>query len=214
MTGPLPTVVLIDYGAGNLHSAEKAFRHVSDGTSRDIRVSADPAAVKNADYIVLPGVGAFADCMRGLSSIPGMLDILHESIIQKKRPFMGICVGMQMMLERGLEHGTHAGLGWIKGDVEAIPPKDASYKIPHMGWNDLVIIKDHPVLKDIKTGDHAYFVHSYHAMCTNSTDVLATVDYGLPVTALIAYENMVGAQFHPEKSQKTGLTLIRNFLNL
>lgn len=205
-------VVLIDYGAGNLHSAEKAFRHMAGDT--EVLVSADPQAVATADRVVLPGVGAFADCMGGICSIPGMLEALHRAVIEKQRPFLGVCVGMQMMLEEGHEHGTHKGLGWIKGAVKAITPKDASYKIPHMGWNDLQLRHNHPVLQGIATGDHAYFVHSYHAVCASPGDVLATVDYGHEVTAIIARDNLLGTQFHPEKSQKTGLTLIRNFLTL
>lgn len=205
-------VVLIDYGAGNLHSAEKAFRHVAGNT--EIVVSCDPKTVASADRVVLPGVGAFADCMRGLLAVDGLRDALHEAVRVRQRPFFGICVGMQMMLEEGREHGIHKGLGWIRGAVEAIVPKDASYKIPHMGWNDLQVKHSHPALQGIATGDHAYFVHSYHARCTDESDVLATVDYGQSITAVVARDNMLGAQFHPEKSQKTGLTLIANFLKL
>ena len=206
------SVVLIDYGSGNLHSAEKAFRHVAG--KQDIIVTADPKAVANADRIVLPGVGAFADCMRGLLAVHGLFDALHEAVQKRQRPFLGICVGMQMMFEHGLEHGTHKGLGWIEGTVEAIAPSDSRYKIPHMGWNELQLLREHPVLHDINNGDHAYFVHSYHAKCTHGSDVLATVDYGQPITAIIARDNMIGSQFHPEKSKKTGLTLIENFLKL
>lgn len=206
------SVILIDYGSGNLHSAEKAFRHVA--TAQEIIVTADPKRVAQADRVVLPGVGAFADCMRGLLAVNGLFDALHEVVHIRQRPFFGICVGMQMMLETGLEHGSHKGLGWIEGSVEAIVPSDTSYKIPHMGWNDLQLRHEHPVLHDIASGDHAYFVHSYHAKCTHDSDVLATVDYGQPITAIIARDNMIGSQFHPEKSQKTGLTLIENFLKL
>ncbi|MCH2547842.1 MAG: imidazole glycerol phosphate synthase subunit HisH [Alphaproteobacteria bacterium] len=205
-------VALIDYGAGNLHSAEKAFRHVAG--NQEICVTADPRLIAQADRIVLPGVGAFADCIQGLQAISGLTDALTEAVITRQRPFLGICVGMQMMMESGVEHGIHSGLGWIKGQVEAIHPVNPHYKIPHMGWNDLHIHDDHPVLHNIHAGDHAYFVHSFHALCTNPQDVLATVDYGTPITAIIARDNMIGAQFHPEKSQKTGLKLIKNFLTL
>lgn len=205
-------IVLIDYGAGNLHSVEKAFRHV--GAEHDIIVSADPRHVAQADRVVLPGVGAFADCMRGLKTVDGLFDALHEAVRERQRPFFGICVGMQMMLQEGREHGNHQGLGWIEGAVEAIAPQDPALKIPHMGWNDLHLHSDHPMLRGLKDGDHAYFVHSYHARCTQTKDVLATVDYGAPVTAVIARDNLFGTQFHPEKSQKTGLTLISNFLRM
>lgn len=206
------SVVLIDYGSGNLHSAEKAFRHVAG--SQEVIVTADPKTVTNADRVVLPGVGAFADCMRGLLAVDGLFDALHEVARIRQRPFLGICVGMQMMLETGLEHGSHKGLGWIDGTVEAIVPSDNSYKIPHMGWNDLQLRHEHPVLHNIASGDHAYFVHSYYVKCTHDSDVLATVEYGQPITAIIARDNMIGSQFHPEKSQKTGLTLIGNFLKI
>lgn len=205
-------IVLIDYGAGNLHSVEKAFRHV--GAEHDIIVSADPRHVAQADRVVLPGVGAFADCMRGLKAVDGLFDALHEAVRERQRPFFGICVGMQMMLQEGREHGNHQGLGWIEGAVEAIAPQDPALKIPHMGWNDIRLHGDHPMLRGVKDGDHAYFVHSYHARCTHAEDVLVTVDYGAPVTAVIARDNLFGTQFHPEKSQKTGLTLISNFLRM
>lgn len=205
-------VVLIDYGAGNLHSVEKAFRHV--GADHDIVVTSDAAAIANADRVVLPGVGAFADCMRGLKAVDGLYDALHEAVRERQRPFFGICVGMQMMLEEGREHGNHKGLGWIRGAVEAITPSDASLKIPHMGWNDLHLNASHPMLDGLTNGDHAYFVHSYHARCTDAQDVLVTVDYGEKLTAAIARDNLFGTQFHPEKSQKTGLALIRNFLRM
>jgi imidazole glycerol-phosphate synthase subunit HisH len=207
----MPTV-LIDYGAGNLHSAEKAFHYIRKNS--DIRVTADPREVASANRIVLPGVGAFADCMKGLLAVDGLCEALHEVVINKQRPFFGICVGMQMMLEEGLEHGPHKGLGWIKGKVQPLIRKDESYKIPHMGWNDLSIHGEHPLLENVSNGDHAYFVHSYHAMCDDPADILATVDYGQQVTAIIARDNLFGTQFHPEKSQKTGLQIIENFLKL
>lgn len=204
------TIVLIDYGSGNLHSAEKAFRHVAPDAS--IHVSADPKLIAAADKIVLPGVGAFADCMQGLLAVAGLYDALQEAVTVKQRPFFGICVGMQMMLEEGHEHGIHKGLGWIKGQVKPIVPRDSSYKIPHMGWNDLVVRQTHPLLQEVKTGDHAYFVHGYHAVCQEKNDILATVDYGQEITAIVARDNLFGTQFHPEKSQKTGLKIIENFL--
>lgn len=204
------SVALIDYGAGNLHSAEKAFRHVDPDAN--IIVTSDPKIIRQVDKIVLPGVGAFADCMNGLLAVPGLFDALQEAVMENQRPFFGICVGMQMMLEAGHEHGEHKGFGWIKGAVQAIKPSDPSLKIPHMGWNDLYIKSDHPLLRDISTGNHAYFVHSFHAVCTDEADILANVDYGAPITAIVAHEHLFGTQFHPEKSQKTGLTIIRNFL--
>lgn len=206
------TTVLIDYGAGNLHSVEKAFRHVAPDAG--IIVTADPRIVGGADRIVLPGVGAFADCMDGLLAVEGLFDALHEAVMERQRPFFGICVGMQMMLEEGREHGNHKGLGWIRGSVEAIRPADKSLKIPHMGWNDLRLTREHPLLEGVATGDHAYFVHSYHAVCDDASDVLATVDYGAPITAAIGRDNLFGTQFHPEKSQKTGLAIISHFLKL
>lgn len=206
------SVALIDYGAGNLHSVAKALRHVSEHTV--IHVTSDPQVIASADRIVLPGVGAFADCMRGLKSAPGVLDALREVVQEKGRPFLGICVGMQMMLDESHEHGTHNGLGWIPGTVRAIQPRNRQFKIPHMGWNDLTVHHDHPVLKNIRTGMHAYFVHSYHAVCADQSHNLATTDYGTAITAIIAKDNLVGAQFHPEKSKQTGLTLMANFLRM
>ena len=206
------SVVLIDYGAGNLHSVAKAFRHV--GGDRTITISNKPDEVRAASHVVLPGVGAFASCMAGLKAVPGMLDAISEFAREKQRPFLGICVGMQMLLEEGHEHGVHQGLGWIKGVVEPIKPTDTSLKIPHMGWNDLQITKPHAVLNGIATGDHAYFVHSYHARCADAADVMLTTEYGGAITAAIARDNLIGTQFHPEKSQKTGLQLLQNFLEM
>ncbi len=211
------SVAIIDYGSGNLHSAQKAFERVAreTGVQGPILVTADPDAVRQADRIVLPGVGAFADCAAGLNAIPGMRDALNESVRQKARPFLGICVGMQLMAARGLEHVTTMGLGWIAGDVTAIRPNDASLKIPHMGWNTLRVLRDHPLLADIATGEnglHAYFVHSYHLHADHRDDVVAEADYGGSVTAIVAKDNMFGTQFHPEKSQTLGLRLIGNFL--
>ncbi|HEY0835394.1 MAG TPA: imidazole glycerol phosphate synthase subunit HisH [Azospirillum sp.] len=210
----MATVALIDYGSGNLRSAAKAVeRAAADaGLSFDVLVTADADAVRRADRVVLPGVGAFADCKRGLSEVPGMLDALEETVIRGGRPFLGICVGMQLMAERGLEHGVHQGLGWIKGEVVPLEPADPALKIPHMGWNELEVVREHPVLKGLPTGAHAYFVHSYRIQCADPSNELARVEYGGPVTAVIGRDNLVGTQFHPEKSQAAGLALIANFL--
>ena len=213
----MSTTVIIDYGSGNLHSAHKAFeRAAAEAKLKEkIIVSAKPEDVENADRIVLPGVGAFKDCRNGLLAVDGMEEALRAQVIGKARPFLGICVGMQLMATRGLEHETTKGLGWIAGDVKPITPSDPSLKIPHMGWNTITPNAQHALLDGIQTGDkglHAYFVHSYHMQCTLPEDVVATTDYGGPVTAMIAYENMVGTQFHPEKSQALGLAFIANFL--
>ncbi len=211
------TVAIIDYGSGNLHSAAKAFERAAREAGRDetIQITADPEAVARADRIVLPGVGAFADCRRGLDSVPGMVEVLQRRVHEDKRPFFGICVGMQLMATRGLEHTTSYGLDWIRGDVKAIEPSDPSLKIPHMGWNTLTQVKPHALLDGIPTGPdglHAYFVHSYALDASDPGDVVATTDYGGPVTAIVGRDNLVGAQFHPEKSQALGLRLIANFL--
>ena len=210
----MSTVALIDYGSGNLRSAAKAVeRAAADaGLSTTVLVTANADAVRRADRIVLPGVGAYGDCKRGLSAVPGMLDALEEAVIKGGRPFLGICVGMQLMAERGVEHGVHQGLGWIKGEVVALDPSDPALKIPHMGWNELEIITPHPVLAGLPAGAHAYFVHSYHFRCADPANVLARVEYGGPVSAVIGRDNLVGTQFHPEKSQHAGLALIANFL--
>ncbi len=206
-------VVIIDYGSGNLRSAAKAFERAGNGKA-SITVTNDPKALETASHIVLPGVGAFADCMRGLTAVEGMREALEEQVMKKRKPFLGVCVGMQMLFDSGHEYGVHKGLGWIKGEVVKIESAGKSLKIPHMGWNDLHIKKpNHPLLAGIKTGDHAYFVHSYHAVCDSSC-VLATTDYGTSLTAVVTKDNIMGTQFHPEKSQKTGLRLIGSFLNL
>lgn len=211
------STAIIDYGSGNLHSALKAFERAAreSGASGEIRVTNDPQIVRTAERVVLPGVGAFADCRRGLLALPGLYDALQETAIKRGRPFLGICVGMQLMAARGLEHGETAGMGWIDGDVVEIKPADRALKIPHMGWNTLTLARTHPLFERIATGDrglHAYFVHSYHLAPTARADVLATTDYGAPLTAAVARDNLVGVQFHPEKSQKLGLALIANFL--
>jgi glutamine amidotransferase len=208
-------VAIIDYGSGNLRSAAKAFeRMVAEAGATDgVSVTSDPDALAGATHIVLPGVGAFADCKRGLEALAGMRDALEEEVRGRGKPFLGICVGMQLMADAGREHGRHPGLGWVAGEVVAIEPADPALKVPQMGWNDLrFILGRHPVLDGIVPGNHAYFVHSYRFACADATDVLAEVDYGGPVTAAVARENMVGTQFHPEKSQAVGLRLISNFL--
>lgn len=211
-------VAIIDYGSGNLHSAVKAFERAAreGGSGAEVVLTDDPAVVKAADRIVLPGVGAFADCYRGLHKVAGMRDALEEAVREKGRPFLGICVGMQLMASRGLEYGVHQGLDWIGGDVGAIRPSDAALKIPHMGWNTLEVCRSHPLLAGIPTGPdglHAYFVHSFHLTTADEDDLIAVTDYGGPVTALVARGNMAGTQFHPEKSQRLGLALIANFLS-
>jgi imidazole glycerol-phosphate synthase subunit HisH len=204
--------VIIDYGSGNLRSAAKAFERAAAQSDVEIaiEVTGDAAAVARADRIVLPGQGAFADCRRGLDSVPGLAAALEDRVRGQGVPFFGICVGMQLMAERGLEHRITPGLGWIEGDVVAI--EGPGLRIPQMGWNDLELQRAHPVLAGVATGMHTYFVHGYQLACRRREDVLATVTYGGPVTAAVARDNMVGTQFHPEKSQATGLRMIGNFL--
>jgi imidazole glycerol-phosphate synthase subunit HisH len=206
------TVALIDYGSGNLRSAEKALARASlgFGTGHEIVVTNDPAIVANAERVVLPGVGAFADCMSGLGAVPGMIAALNESVIRKGAPFLGICVGMQLMARVGREFGDTPGLGWIDGEVVRLSPSDRTLKIPHMGWNELNIVVPHPVLDEVGEHAHAYFVHSYEFKTRKH--VLATTDYGAPVTAVVGRDNLVGTQFHPEKSQAVGLRVLANFL--
>ena len=210
-------VAIIDYGSGNLHSAAKAFERAAreQETKLAIKVTARPEDVTDAERVVLPGVGAFADCKRGLEAVPGMIEALDEAVQQRGKPFLGICVGLQLMAERGLEHGITPGLGWIKGEVRAIEPADPELKIPHMGWNTLRLAREHKLLEAIPTGEsglHAYFVHSFHFVPEDNDALVASTDYGGPVTAFVARDNMAGTQFHPEKSQKLGLALIANFL--
>jgi glutamine amidotransferase len=211
------TVALIDYGSGNLHSAQKALERAAreGGSDETILLTSDPDVVDCADRIVLPGVGAFADCRRGLDAVPGLVEAMTDAVQEKGRPFLGICVGMQLMATRGLEHETSPGLDWIPGDVAAIEPDDPALKIPHMGWNTLETRREHPVLTGIVTGEaglHAYFVHSYALAPQNPDDVVAVSAYGGPVTAVVGRDNLVGTQFHPEKSQRLGLQLLANFL--
>lgn len=208
------TTVIIDYGSGNLHSAQKAFEQAAraEGIATKILVTSDPEQVRKADRVVLPGVGAFADCRRGLDAVPGMIDAMKEFVFQSSRPFLGICVGMQLLAQRGLEYETSEGLGWITGDTVRIEPKDPALKIPHMGWNNLLRKHAHPLLENIPETLHAYFVHSYQLKAKNVSDIVATTDYGGELTALVARDTIAGTQFHPEKSQKLGLALIANFL--
>jgi glutamine amidotransferase len=211
------SVAIVDYGSGNLHSAAKAFERAARDSGHDqpIKVTSNPDDVVRADRVVLPGVGAFADCRHGLDAIPGMIDALETAVRKQGRPFFGICVGMQLMAERGCEYQVTPGLGWIAGEVDRITPSDASLKIPHMGWNTLNMLKPHPLLADIPLGPdglHAYFVHSYELKTAQRTDLVAQTEYGGPLTAIVGRDNMVGTQFHPEKSQRLGLKLIANFL--
>ena len=207
-------VAIVDYGSGNLRSAAKAFERAAaeDGVSARVEVTSEPKMVATADRIVLPGVGAFADCRRGLAGVPGLEAALREAVIVRARPFLGICVGMQLMADRGREFETVDGLGWIAGEVIAIEPRDTTLKIPHMGWNEIEPQAPHPLLAGLKAGAHAYFVHSFQFCLDDPDDALATTDYGGPLTAMVRRGNLAGTQFHPEKSQETGLRLIGNFL--
>ena len=210
----MAALALIDYGSGNLRSAEKALARAAQerSTGHEIVMTADPAAIARAERIVLPGVGAFADCMRGLSAIPGMIDALSEAVLKRGVPFLGICVGMQLLATVGREFGDHPGLGWIEGEVVKLTPSDPGLKIPHIGWNELNVTRPHPLFTGIGPGAHAYFVHSYAMKTNDPARVLATSDYGGPFTAAVGRDNIVGTQFHPEKSQAVGLTLLGNFL--
>ena len=207
------TIAIIDYGSGNLRSAAKAFERAADELSLNLKISvtSDSKEILDANRIILPGVGSFGDCLSGLKSVPGMIDALEETVINRKVPFLGICVGMQLMANRGFETGIHKGLGWISGDVvEILSP---NLKVPHMGWNNLNIIKqEHPFFNGIKSGDHFYFVHSYQFKCSNQENILATTDYDNSIVSAIVNENCMGVQFHPEKSQSNGIQLISNFL--
>ena len=211
------SVAIIDYGSGNLHSAAKAFERAArdGGITTAVDVTSDPEALRKAQRLVLPGVGAFKDCREGLMAVPGLWQTLQEEVITKGKPFLGICVGMQLMASRGLEHEVTEGFGWIQGDVKPITPRDPSFKIPHMGWNTLDTRKPHALLDGIPLGDaglHAYFVHSYHLDAERTGDVIATSEHGQTITAMVGRDNLAGTQFHPEKSQTLGLTLIANFL--
>ena len=211
------TIAIIDYGAGNLRSAEKAFERAiaETGNGETVTVTANPDIVARAQRVVLPGDGAFADCKRNLAAIDGMIEAIDEAIDRRGRPFLGICVGMQLLATRGVEHAVTAGLDRIKGEVRAVAPNDPTLKVPHMGWNTMTAMRDHPLFDGIafgRDGWHAYFLHGFHLVAANDNDVLAVADYGGPVTAIVARGNVAGTQFHPEKSQKLGLRLIANFL--
>ncbi|WP_287882626.1 MULTISPECIES: imidazole glycerol phosphate synthase subunit HisH [Paracoccus] len=203
-------VALVDYDSGNLHSAEKAFALMGREAGAEVVVTSDPDAVARADRIVLPGDGAFPACRAALDAVPGMVEALREAVLDRAVPFMGICVGMQMLAETGHEYRDTQGLGWIGGEIDAIDAP--GLKVPHMGWNDLTVLRPHPLLDGIATGDHAYFVHSWQFRVADPAHLLATVDYGGPVTAVVGRDNIVGTQFHPEKSQAVGLRIIGNFL--
>ncbi len=209
-------VALIDYGSGNLRSAEKAIaKAIRDGAlDAAVVVTSDADVVRRAQRVVLPGVGAFADCMRGLRSVPGMAETLHDVVMRQGRPFLGICVGMQLMARVGREHGVHEGLGWLDGEVVRLAPADQSLKIPHMGWNILRAKQSHPVTAHLQAqpGQHAYFVHSFEFKAARDDDVIVDVDYGGAVVAAVARDNLIGTQFHPEKSQAVGLRLLENFV--
>lgn len=204
----MASVVIIDYGSGNLRSVAKAFELYTSS----VTVTSGASALTSASHIVLPGVGAFSDCIRGLKALPDMINILQEQVFEQKKNFLGICVGMQMLFEHGHEHGVHQGLGWLKGDVISLSSKER--KIPHMGWNNLKIHNPLPLLSGINDGDHAYFVHSFYAKLTDESQLLASTDYGAIIPAIVGKDNIFGTQFHPEKSQKTGLKLLENFVRL
>ena len=213
----MQTVAIIDYGSGNLRSATKAVERAARESGQDIAVALtdDPAVVRSADRVILPGVGAYADCRAGLDAVPGMVEALKETVEARARPFLGICVGMQLMATRGREKTVTEGFGWIPGDVVRITPSDPTLKVPQIGWNTIEASNDHPLLAGIETGTgglHAYFVHSYHLAAEDPETVVASADYGGPVTAMVARENFAGTQFHPEKSQTLGLRLLANFL--
>jgi glutamine amidotransferase len=199
------TIALIDYGAGNLHSVHNALKAAGAAT---VSVTADPDIVRTADRVVLPGVGAFRACIEPLRAIPGMIEAMHEAVFDKGRPFLGICVGMQLLADAGEEFGRHEGLGWIGGTVRLIEPGDAAIKVPHMGWNDVVLRRDHALV----VPGEAYFLHSYHFEAADPADIVATTDHGGPLVAAVGRDNMLGVQFHPEKSQAYGLATLARFL--
>jgi glutamine amidotransferase len=207
------TVVIVDYGSGNLRSAAKAFERAAGANGPEILVSDKAETVARATRIVLPGVGAFADCKRGVEALPGMRDALEDAVIGRGVPFLGICVGMQLMARAGNENGSHEGFGWIDGEVIALASANG-LKVPHMGWNDLAVAAPgHAVLAGLDSGTHAYFVHGYHLRCDRPAEIIATVSYGEPLIAMVGRDNIIGTQFHPEKSQQAGLRLIANFLD-
>ncbi len=209
----MSNIVIIDYGYGNLHSVTKAVEAVMPKNS-NLKLSNNPGDIVKADHIILPGVGAFADCMDGLDKIKDLKSSLNEAVLTRKKNFLGICVGMQLLATDGYEHGKRAGLGFIEGSVIAIPSKDNDLKIPHMGWNNLQIIKDHPIFAGIENNSDVYFVHSYFMKCKDKKVIAGVVNYGEELQAIIIKDNIIGMQFHPEKSQKIGLKLLANFLTL
>lgn len=215
MPSPSPLrVAVIDCGAGNLHSVRKALASQLPAAAT-LAIVTDAVQLAAASHIVLPGVGAFADCMAGLTALPGMRSALETAVLEKETPFLGVCVGMQMLFERGHEHGTHQGLGWFKGEVHAIAPADETLRIPHMGWNRLQLKqKDHPFFAGIRENDFVYFVHSYAAQGCAAEELLATVDYGGDIVSVVGRKNILATQFHPEKSQAIGLRMIHNFLQM
>ena len=211
------SIAIIDYGSGNLHSAAKAFERAAhdSGLAAAVHVTSDPQMLRKAERLVLPGVGAFKDCRDGLMAVPGLWQTLEDEVINRGKPFLGICVGMQLMASRGLEHDVTRGFGWISGEVKPITPRKTTFKIPHMGWNTLDLRRPHALLDGIPLGDnglHAYFVHSFHLQAEDPADVIATTEHGQTVTAMVGRDNLAGTQFHPEKSQTLGLTLLANFL--
>ena len=207
----MPVTALIDYGSGNLASAAKALAHSANGTC-EIVTTADPDVVLASERVVLPGVGAFADCMNGLCAVPGMVEALREKVLKEGAPFLGICVGMQLLATIGREHGDHKGLGWIDGEVVRIAPTNPDLKIPHMGWNELQLKRPHFLLGDLPAGSHAYFVHSFGFKPKDEANLFATTDYAGPISAMIGRDNIAGTQFHPEKSQAVGLAFLGRFL--
>ena len=206
-------VTIVDYGSGNLHSIAKALEAVAPRGCR-VEVSESADDILSASYVVLPGVGAFGDCVNGVRSLEGVEEALEKVVLQEKKPFLGICVGMQMLAQEGVEYGKHRGLGWIKGRVVEIKSLDKQMKIPHMGWNEIGVLRKHPIFQGVNEKSNAYFVHSFHLECEEKKDIIAQVEYGYPLTAAIARENIVAVQFHPEKSQEVGLKLLGNFLSL
>ena len=209
------TVALVDYGSGNLRSAAKALARAADmaGTEHSVVMTADPDRVASAERIVLPGVGAFADCMRGLSGIAGMLSALEHTVLQRGVPFLGICVGMQLLADWGREHESSRGLGWIPGEVIRVAPLEPALKVPHMGWNALSLQQPNKLFEGMSDGADVYFVHSYYLRPSELSHILATTDYGGSIPAVIGRDNIAGTQFHPEKSQAEGLAFLQRFLN-
>ena len=203
------TIALVDYGAGNLRSVANALTAAAGARAVEVRTTSDATEVASADRIVLPGVGAFGQCAAALRALPGMEAALNDAVMRRRVPFLGICVGMQLMAEQGQEHGTHRGLGWIGGEVVRLSPADTSLKIPHMGWNKVAPAAPHAL---VEPGE-AYFVHSYHFQVRDPAELIATTDYGQPVAAAVGRDNLLGVQFHPEKSQRYGLSLLARFLD-